>query len=871
MMNTTMFLKIARTYKDKGRTLLQHAASSPRLTSLYVLVAPGILLATVLYWSVLGAKEQLANADTLVDPYLFKDMATFHGADFPGQHTQLLKWPLFLLVRLASFSSVSFITITVLMVVLMIAALMVIIYRIERRPLVRSTIYLAITSILLLVPARPYATGLLPVNMAMLTTRNIEYIFYLVPLFLLARTQHVKNWSFWLATVCLTLLIASDKLFLTLGLGASLVALIVYALVRRWELVTMAVYWLIAQVFATLGALNMLFLINSSHFTHITDSSGASPYGVVTNLHELIIGSAYALLGLLTNLGANPASGALILKDVPRAVLAGLLHVGGLAFVVNLLLAAGCTYAVVRLVRRSLAGDKKGAGSTTVAAKVSLMLIWTSVVAIGVFVASNHDYAVDARYLAIILFTFVVAGVTVSRDRNWSSGRLVATGLVLLIAIAAGLLTATRTDSDAQAALAIIDRRDTKIAAVIKLHPTHVLVGDYWRVLPIRQQVGSDLHAMPLATCTTPRMDLSSSAWRFDLSRSSFTYLLSYDQKLTDYPSCSLAQVIQAYGRPNASVLIAGTADRPQEQLLFYDRGAHMSAPLAAQPAKAPSTVLPIALDELPYTSCSTPSVMTIVAHQDDDLLFMNPDIFHALKASYCIRTVYLTAGDGGFGDYYWLKRQLGAEAAYANMLGTNAVWVERIVKLADNEYVTVANPKGNNQISLIFFHLPDGNLQGQGFSYSHHESLAKLLSRRIAAIHSVDRQSTYTADQLATALYSLMNVYSPTEIYTQSAYVSHLYPDHSDHIAVGQLAHLAYAQYEKKQYDNLVSIPISFYIGYPIHGMAENISGDDLQSKAAAFFSYAQYDGAVCGSMQLCKKVPTYLAYLSRQYVNPF
>ncbi len=36
---------------------------------------------------------------------------------------------------------------------------------------------------------------------------------------------------------------------------------------------------------------------------------------------------------------------------------------------------------------------------------------------------------------------------------------------------------------------------------------------------------------------------------------------------------------------------------------------------------------------------------LTIVAHPDDDLLFLNPDILRDIEAGRCARTVFVTAG----------------------------------------------------------------------------------------------------------------------------------------------------------------------------------------------------------------------------------
>jgi LmbE family N-acetylglucosaminyl deacetylase len=349
---------------------------------------------------------------------------------------------------------------------------------------------------------------------------------------------------------------------------------------------------------------------------------------------------------------------------------------------------------------------------------------------------------------------------------------------------------------------------------------------------------------------------------------------LTLEGNLTNYPNCTLKQVVNYYGRPNASVLIAGTLSQPKELLMYYDYGIHTNKPKNPQPPQGPATVLPINLSQLPDTSCSTLTVMNIVAHEDDDLLFMNPDLTHEIQAGYCIRTIYLTAGDDGRGEYYWLSREEGSEAAYDNMLGKSpsTIWVQRIVELSSHEYIAVSNPKGNTNISLIFMHLPDGNLSGQGFNSSGYESLAKLYSGKINVINSVDHQSYYSSAQLTAALSALMDAYQTTEINTQSDFISTQYPDHSDHMTVSLFVKQAYKQYETQQYANQVVIPINFYIGYPIRQMPSNVSGKDLQEKTATFFAYDKYDFGNCQSMQQCvNNNSTYVFYLTRQYKNSY
>jgi len=838
---------------------------------LYVAFALLTLLTTTILWSLLGAHVQLGNADQLVNSYLFEHASTFHNATLPGQHTFLLKWPLFLAIKLGGFSAAAFTVATVATVLATVFLLVWVIYRIERRPLVFGTICLALASVLLLIPAQPYAGGLLPVNMTMVTTRNLEYALYILGLILFVRSPRVKSVYFWFAVLSVAVLIASDKLFLTVGVGAAALSLFVYAIVRRTDLVSFSANWLLGEILGAAGAIAILWTINTSGLTHIANQSVAGPYGVVQNSHGLILGAVYAGLGFLTNLGANPAFDAQTLRAIPHLFIVRFESLSAAVFVINMAITVIGVCATVFLLRNSLSRKRQAISKTDSPLKLSIMMVWTAVVACAVFIVSNHSYAVDARYLAISLFTLFICAATLLRRVHWQSRSFVVAGSIIMLGVIMGTFVAVRIYHNEKAALSTVNQRDMLIAKILAQHHVSVLVGDYWRVIPSRLVSDNEVQVMPLSNCAQARTILSSQIWQPDLGHSGFAYLLSFDQKLTDYPNCSLKDVVNIYGRPNASTLIAGTFSKPQELLLFYDHGLMHSAPSTPSLPQSPPTVVPVTLDQVPYTSCSVPSSMNFVAHEDDDILFMNPDVINDIKAGHCVWTVYLTAGDAGSGSYYWLGRQQGAEAAYAAMIGVPDIWVQRIVKLSDNEYITIAKPRSNNQIALIFMNLPDGGLKGQGFNTTGYESLARLEAKQIKTLHSVDHQSSYTSTQLEDALSALLHTYQPTLIRTQSNFVSKVYPDHSDHMAVGRYVQKVYHRYEADQYNGQLTIPIKYYIGYPVHQMPQNEFGSDLELETTAFTAYAQYDNAVCVSLHPCKFSPTIINYLGRQYQNNY
>lgn len=839
--------------------------SSPQ--DLYLWGATIVLLASTIFWAVLGARLQLHNADQLSDPYMFSDAGTFRGASFPGQHTFLIKWPIFWLTSVLGITSGSLTAATVAVVLLTVGTLAFILYKIDRRPLILGTLYLALAFVLLLVPTHPYAGGLLPVNMAMLTTRNLEYAAYIVSIIMFIRATRLRSWWFAGGVGLLALLIASDKLFVGLTLGGAGLALVFYALLSNWRMVAFATRWLLGGAAAMLGATLMLFAITALRLTNLVSDSGVSPYALSLGAKNIVTGVGYALLGLLTNFGANPAYDNRTLATLPHDIVTRLFSVSGLLHVLAIVLFCIGVVCVWRVLRPLLNKKTDQTQDPAGAVLLSMALAWSTIAALGMFVATQHYYAVDARYLTIGLFTLFVAAATALRSFTPKHpGRVMMAGLILAGGILAGVMNAHVVSVHQNAAYDELSARDATIVQILKRHKVDALVGDYWRVLPIKLASGGDLTVTPLSGCTSVATVLTSKTWQPDLKQHNFAYLITIDGSLTNYPKCTLSEISQAYGRPNSVQVISGTLADPKEALLFYDQGSH-AVTTNSNVSAAAAPLFPVRVGQLTNTGCDSPTIMNFVAHEDDDLLFLSPDLLHNLQSGNCVRTVYLTAGDSGSGKLYWLSRQLGVQVAYSTMLGVQNVWDQQTLALTDGQYVTVATLRDNARVSLIFMNLPDGNVHGDGFPDTRHESLAKLYDDSIPTLYAVDRQSNYTTTELITALATLMDVYQPAEIHTQADVPSDQYPDHSDHIITSRLTTRAAQEYDQKNFGGVVTIPVKRYIGYPIHAYDANVSPEDLALKQAAFFAYAHYDGGVCGSIERCAQISTYDAYLSRQY----
>lgn len=500
---------------------------------------------------------QIHNADQLVNGFLFEDFHTFRGAIFPTEHTQLLKWPLFVLPHLFRFAPWLYVILTILLVLITTGALLYVLYVINRRTVVFGALCILLASVLLLVPAQAFDGGVTaPLSMAMLTGRNVEYVVYIAALALLVKMPRLRSWYFAGSTVLLSLLFVSDRLFLYFSLaGAALLGLT--ALVAGHKtLQRLARNWLAASVLAWLLSFGLQTVIGHvlvhvvsfpQHYERVSSLTGVRQ-GVGGTLHALAL-----TFGLTTRAGY---------ASLP-------------AFALNLLTVGLVVYAAYWTIRR-LYRQRRGSTQPPLALSFAAMLLSTSFVAIAGFACINQPYVQNARYLTITVFGgFVVLAVWLRTVHlKVSSAKIVQFAVVgetclLLATIAVTVHTNTLRPKDRLA------QRNQKIASTLQKHPVEYLVGNYWRVTPIRAATpGSHQALSPLQGCSQKMSVLTSEAWRPDLRTHRFAYLLTSQSLSVPQQVCSKRMMMWLYGQPTSEVIISGSPSNPRETLLFYDNGA---------------------------------------------------------------------------------------------------------------------------------------------------------------------------------------------------------------------------------------------------------------------------------------------------------
>lgn len=257
-----------------------------------------------------------------------------------------------------------------------------------------------------------------------------------------------------------------------------------------------------------------------------------------------------------------------------------------------------------------------------------------------------------------------------------------------------------------------------------------------------------------------------------------------------------------------------------------------------------------------------TGGAMQIVAHTDDDLIFLSPDFMRDIQAKRCVQTVYTTAGEAGEGPAYWKSLEAGIRASYAKMAGVADSWTTSDAGVP-NRPLTMQTLNGAPNVSVVFMRLPDGFPNGLGSAAYNSQSILKLWDGRLSSIRPVDNAATFTKTQFQTALNRLVANFQPTTFRTQDWTGSYKNPyDHSDHWATAKFAQLASRSYTGPH-------TALAYDAYVIDEYPQNVTGAELTAKVDTFVRFADFDMYICSSPgEGCPDSP-YDEWLKRQYIT--
>lgn len=231
-------------------------------------------------------------------------------------------------------------------------------------------------------------------------------------------------------------------------------------------------------------------------------------------------------------------------------------------------------------------------------------------------------------------------------------------------------------------------------------------------------------------------------------------------------------------------------------------------------------------------------AVMQVVAHEDDDLLFMNPDIEEQIRAGQCSVTVFATAGNG---EPTTRNRQIGIKDAYRQMgqvadLPNQTEW--------DSAPLTVAGYpveqfylRDRPSVKIVFMNLDDP------LSSTGRPGLTKLWNNTATSMSVINPDTsnpttlaptTITRSGVSNVLTGLMVLFTPTTLRIQDTVPDSRYmTDHADHIATAHFAQDAAHRYRIK---TGVAANVAYYRDYNITSSPENLDSANRANKTQRF-----------------------------------
>jgi LmbE family N-acetylglucosaminyl deacetylase len=258
--------------------------------------------------------------------------------------------------------------------------------------------------------------------------------------------------------------------------------------------------------------------------------------------------------------------------------------------------------------------------------------------------------------------------------------------------------------------------------------------------------------------------------------------------------------------------------------------------------------------------ACAEPAPsreLVVVAHQDDDMLFMQPHLFERVRDRSPTTIVYVTAGDDGQGIARAEARARAARFAYGTAADSQA-WTCGAIAIAGHAAMRCTlEGDAEGAIDLVFLGYPDGGVVGE-----HPQSLLHLWDGSIdRAITIAEPPASYARDELVDAVAAIIDDRQPSIIHTLEIAATHG-DDHSDHMFVGALVELAAARSRSPA-------PLVAHRGYNVSYDPPNLDEATFAESSLLMRAYLACMSS-CGTCETpCETIedPRYVSFLHRSY----
>jgi hypothetical protein len=242
---------------------------------------------------------------------------------------------------------------------------------------------------------------------------------------------------------------------------------------------------------------------------------------------------------------------------------------------------------------------------------------------------------------------------------------------------------------------------------------------------------------------------------------------------------------------------------------------------------------------------------LIVVAHFDDDMIFMQPELIAALQAG-TLTTVYAASGDPVHGNAHAEHTFEAAMKAYEAVVGSRD-WQCGYVAVAD---LPVHHCRLADRISMIGLDLPDGGIEG-----AYPTSMLHLVEHDVAELPILGPVGGHaTEDQVIDELAEIITATSPSQIHALDLAATHG-RDHSSHMISSTFAFWAAARVG-------YAGAMRWHRGYNVADEAETLPADDYAAAAhmLGYFEACYFGCGPCGTS--CSKLDaSHDTWLRRQY----
>ncbi|MFD7079979.1 PIG-L family deacetylase [Streptomyces sp. NPDC059918] len=283
---------------------------------------------------------------------------------------------------------------------------------------------------------------------------------------------------------------------------------------------------------------------------------------------------------------------------------------------------------------------------------------------------------------------------------------------------------------------------------------------------------------------------------------------------------------------------------------------------------------------------------LEIVAHPDDDLFFINPDLQQSISSGHPVTTVYLTSGEGDGVDLdqhriqalrsaglplpvnkplYSEARQNGIRAAYALMAtGTRtSPWRRTVIATAGGGQAELDILKAKPSVQLVWLEMKEAE-SISGYSPVSLHGLWDGNTSRVPSMLTtgtpVRKSFSYNKDQVIATLAGILEHYRPTLVRTQDPTPGQGRDlDHQDHIYGARFTQAALSRYAAVlPFPRRPHFTVQNYLGYQTSGFGDVLNAPAVQNKLQPLKAYAWADerndcksSAGCGDLHVAASGP--------------